>query len=355
MPSVRMKNIADALGVSISTVSRALKSDSAGNSETRQGVLHTARKLGYKPPGCPSRQPGLGTIALVAIGMPGRSSGAELSRLSYPSPSFYGQFACGVEREVRKHDGQLRIHNIERQGDLIARTCQAIDSIKADGTIVVGGFGSEDLRPLAEGRTVVLLNAHCAKVSADTVVADDRGGIYRTVERMAELGHRRIAFWIDSDEAGVMEPLPRERLAGYRCAIEDLRLSYERTHCEAQGDKPYFERMAEGFEAFLNDPDRPTAIVASTDLHACALLRLAHAHHIAIFQELSIVGFDDMEVSAHTHPSLTTVNTNRQLMGHEAVELLIRRMRDPQAVFRRVILESTLVERESSGPAPLDK
>ena len=350
MASVRMKDIAEEIGVSISTVSRALKSDSPGNSRVRQGVLHTARKLGYKPPGDSNRRCGVGTIALVAIGMPWRSSGAEVSRWSYPSPSFYGQFACGVEREVRKLDGQLRIHNIERQGDLIARTCQTMDSIKADGIIVVGGFGSADLHKLAEGRTVVLLNARRAKLAADTVVADDRGGIYQAVERMAELGHRRIAFWVDSDEAGVMEPPPRERLAGYRCAIEDLGLGYERTLCEAQGDQPYFERMAEGFEAFLNDPDRPTAIVASADLHACALLRMAHAHNIAVPQELSIFGFDDAEMSAHTYPSLSTVNTNRQLMGQEAVELLTRRMCDPQAPFRRVTVESRLVERESSGP-----
>ena len=351
MASVRMKDIADDLGVSISTVSRALKNGSAGNGERREDVWRAARKLGYRPPSASGRPKGVGTIALVAIGVPGRARVDELSRLSYPGASFYGEFVWGVEHAVRKLGGELRIHNIERGPDLIERGCQAIDSMKADGTIVLGGFGSTDVRPLAQGRAVVLLNAPRAMVGADTVVADDQGGVYRAVERMAQLGHERIAFWVDRDKDGVLEPLSRERLSGYRAAVEDLGLSYERTYCEAQGDKAYIERMEEGFEAFLEDSERPTAIVASVDLHACALLRLAHAHGIGVPEELSIFGFDDVVMSAHTYPSLSTVSANRQLMGREAVELLTRRMGEPHGPFRRVTLQCRLVERESSGPA----
>ena len=349
MTSVRMKDIAADLGVSISTVSRALKNGAARSNDTRDDVLRAARKLGYKLPMASTRRRGLGTIALIAIGMPGCSKVVELSRVSYPSPSFYGQFAYGVEGAVRGLEGQLRIHNIERGPDLIERSCEAMDSIKADGMVVVGGFASEDIKPLAEGRAVVLLNAPRAKVAADTVVSDDRGGIYRAVERLVELGHRRVAFWIDSDKDGVLEPLSRERLAGYLAAVKELGLGYERTYCEAEGGGSYLDRMAEGFRAFLDDGDRPTAVVASTDLHACALLRLAHSHGIGIPDELSIFGFDDAEISAHTYPTLSTVNANRQLMGQEAVELLARRMDEPQAPFRRLTLQVRLVERESSG------
>ena len=356
MASVRMKDIAEDLGVSISTVSRALKNGSARSSDARDDILRTAKKLGYKPPNISCRRSkGLGTIALVAIGMVDRSNVQEFSRLGYPSPSFYGEFTCGVESAVRKLGGDLRIHNIERGADLVGRARQAIDSLRAEGSIVVGGFGSEDIRLLAESCAVVLVNAPRAQVAADTVVADDQGGIYQIVERLVTLGHQRIAFWVDRDKRGVLEPISRQRLAGYRTAVDDLGLSYERMYCEARGDRPYLERMGEGFDSLLADEQRPTAIIASNDLHGCTLLRLAHDHRIAVPDELSIFSFDDEQMSAHTYPSLSTFNANRHLMGQEAVELLMRRMRDPDAPFRRVTLQGRLVERESSGPAPQEE
>ena len=355
MASIRMKDIAESVGVSISTVSRALKKPTGGNGSLHKEILRTAKTLGYTSLVKSGNGDGLGTISLIAVGMPGSSDYSTLSRMTYPSPSYYGDIVCGVENAVRGLKGQLHIHNIGRGPNLIERTHQVINSISSDGVLVVGGFASEDVKPLSKLKNIVLVNAPRARIAVDVTVFDDHGMIYQVVEHLIGLGHKRIAFWVDRNEDGLLETIPRRRLSGYRTAVEEFGLGYERTYCEVQGDRPYIERMEEGFKEFMGDSDRPTAIIASDDLHACTLLRLIHDHGIKVPQELSIFGTDDAEISAHTYPSLSTANPNRQLIGQAAVQLLNWRMKNPRAPFRQITLQGRLVIRESSGLAPQEE
>lgn len=342
MAKVRLTDIANRVGVSTATVSRAIRNELSDSNPVLQDVLVAARRMGYQ---MPRRQPRpLGKVALVALGIqfdPQRGNGAPIN-----NSGFYGRFVYGVQAGVRENEGSLSLTHAEHDDDLHEVIQRAVKETDADGVILLGGFSGSAAMPRSTSVPVVLLNAVAdGQSSADSVAPADLSGTEMVVRHLHAQGHRRIAFWTHTGNVGHHE----QRLAGYRSAIAHLGLEKTCIFMDHLSDQPYAARMAAEFTRFVAETPRPTAIVCSSDAHALALIRLAYEHGIAVPRELSIVGFDNTEASAHSIPALTTVDAGLEDMGREAVHLLAQRAKRPADPIRQVILRAKLVERDTAA------
>ncbi|MEV0384917.1 LacI family DNA-binding transcriptional regulator [Nonomuraea sp. NPDC050643] len=339
-PVPTMRDIAAAAGVSQSTVSRVLSGAPTAvpiAPETRQRVLRTARELGYRP------NP-------LARGLRGASTnliGAVVRDFS--DPFFAGAIEALVVESMTHGYNVVLGHAPVRAGEEAVSLTTVLETRHTDAVVLLGDM-QEHPQVLADLRDsivpVVALWPGTSPREFPTVDADDRAGIQAGLSHLVALGHTRIAF--------VNAELPNE----YR-AREDAYLDFmgERFGAVPPG---YAERcpstLAGGDAALrrlMDRPDPPTAVVASTDVVAVGVLHAAHSLGVTVPDRLSVVGFDDILMAAHTVPALTTVRMPiSEIVGY-AVTQAVRLAREPAGAQRPPVLEvfkPALVVRDSTAP-----
>jgi DNA-binding LacI/PurR family transcriptional regulator len=335
--SATMRDIAKEAGVAQSTVSRVLNNvptQIAVAAETRERVLAAAHRLGYRPNPLARGLRGSATMLI----------GAVVRDFSDP---FYAGVIEALAVEAMKHGYNVVLGHA--QGVPGRPLGTVLETRHTDAVIILG-----DMQPqpqvLADLRVapvpVVALWPGTSPLEFPTADADDRAGILAGLEHLAALGHRRIAF--------VGAELP-----GGFSRREDAYVEFMR----GRGGVPagYLERCANtlaGGDAALGRlirlPEPPTAVATSTDVVAMGLLHAAHSLDRAVPERLSVVGFDDIFMSAHTVPALTTLRMPiAAIVGH-AVERAIALARDPELPRepRLEIFEPTLIVRDSTAPPP---
>ncbi len=354
MSVARLVDIAEKAGVSIATVSRALnKRAPKRTSKTYHAILQAARDVGYKVGTLDSRSV-LENVACITVGLHHEGDGSFDYDMGYSPAGFFGRFIYGVERASQRCDAHMGLFNLDRTADLEDQIREIVKKKNISGMVLIAGGDLEGLKFPVDLCPVVYLNSAPVMEweNLDTVAADDVCGVQRVVKRLVELGHRKIAFW----KAVPADTHQQCRLEGYRNQMLASGLNYERIYCEEKERYPdlsFLKRMELSFQhQYLQDADRPTAIITGNDIFAYVLIRLATQNGIRIPQDLSLFGFDNIDASAHTCPSLSSVVLNMDAMGYEAVQMLLRRLREPASPCCRLILPARLVERESIGPVP---
>lgn len=330
---VTMKEIAAAAGVSQSTISRVLNERSAAvpiSETTKQRILAVAAELGYRPNPLARALRGGGTALLGVI----------VRAIGDP-------FLSNVVQEVVTAS-QRRGYNVvlaqagESRGLLETRHCDAL--------MLLGDVHAEEqlVRELEAARLpMVGLCRGPRGALVATVNVDNRLGTRLAMDHLRELGHRRIAFaqasWIgESRDRGTEylaymealgEPVPR----GYLCDTPN----------DHQGGARVIERLVE-----LSP--RPTALVCSTDVIALGALHGAAAQGVAVPDDLSIVGFDDIGPAEFTVPALTTVRQPVADMVAHALELALGPPAGEPASSAELTrpVPPKLIVRRSCGPAP---
>lgn len=342
---IRLADIADKLGVSISTVSRAIQSKGSARMSTQyREIQRIAKEMGYNRASLAAKKNNVGKIALVNVDI---CTGVEQKRLGYSIEGFFGPLVYGLQQALRKHSCELSVFSIERGPDTVQYIQTILQQSTIDGIILNVNGGFDEVSDISMLQPIVQVNASIGTTGVDSVVSDNFGGMMMVVRRLIELGHRKIAFWID--KPSTLHHI--QRLYGYRAAMASAGIDYDRVYLDDRTVmQPYEERMMAGFQDYLNDPDKPTAIIGACDGFGLSLLQLANYYNISMPDELSLFSFDNLEISSHTYPSLSTVDAHLDLMAAEAVELLLRRRANPDVPFRRVVLQASLVERSSSGP-----
>jgi LacI family transcriptional regulator len=178
------------------------------------------------------------------------------------------------------------------------------------------------------------------------VVPAEVAGGHLATETLIEAGHRRIAFingepWMDAAQ---------DRLSGYRRALASHDIAYDPALVR-EGDW----QLASGYEhtlSLMRLKPRPSAIFCANDLMALGCLEALRKLDLAVPDAVSVIGYDDQEVSRHTHPPLTTLVLPSYEMGRLAVETLLAEADNPASRRRRLKVECRIVERSSVGPPP---
>lgn len=177
-----------------------------------------------------------------------------------------------------------------------------------------------------------------------TVEVNNRQSIVNIMEHLFELGHRRIAF-ITGRPAHASA---RQRLQGYVDALEAAGIAYD-AELVREGNWVH-ENGFEHTQALLALDDPPTAIVASNDLMAFGAMQAAREYGLTVGRDISITGFDDIDMAATVTPSLTTMRQPMVGLGEAAVDLLIRRINGEAIPEPHIRLATQLIIRESTGP-----
>jgi DNA-binding LacI/PurR family transcriptional regulator len=332
-----MHDIAKASGVSQSTVSRVLNNVPTQipiAPDTRERVMAAAHRLGYRP------NP-------LARGLRGASTmliGAVVRDFSDP---FYAGVIEALAVEAKRHGYNVVLgHAQDVPGQPVALPA-VLETRHTDAVIILGDMQTQP-QVLADLRAsivpVVALWPGTSPLEFPTADADDRAGILAGLEHLAGLGHRRIGF--------VSAELP-----GGFTRREDAYVDFMRDRGGVPGG--YLERCANtlaGGDAALRRlmalPEPPTAVATSTDLVAIGLLHAAHALDRPVPDRLSVVGFDDILISAHTVPALTTLRMPITEIVAHAVGLAVGLARDADLPRepRLEIFEPSLVVRDSTAP-----
>lgn len=276
--------------------------------------------------------------------------------------TFDSHLLLGVEQVLKAHEYQVLFCNSERRLDEENRLLAGLIRDRVDG-FVIWPVQSDDLnRELfhlsVRGFPLVLMDRAFPYLEADCALADNFGGAYAATQHLLELGHERIAFLARP----YLHLLPvAERLAGYRQALRDAGLEllppllvgepFEpgtgytlRAYADASG--PEIQALREQ----LARPNRPTAIFAMNDLMALLALKAAALTGLVVPNDISIVGFDDLDVVNQLAVPLTTVAQNPLDLGAEAARLLLDRLGGYRGAPRQRRLRTSLCVRGTSVP-----
>lgn len=296
--------VARAAGVGVGTVSRVLNGSPAVRVQTRERVLDAIARLGYAP-NAAARALSTGRTATVGVVAPFFTRASVMTRLR------------GISRVLDAARYRLVLFDVERPEQAPAYFHELAGGGRVDAVLAVTLCPEEDARErfAAAGIPLVLIDRQHPLVPSVTI--DDVSGGRLATEHLLALGHRRIGF------VGDIEPTPTlpiaRRHAGYAAALRaagirpDAALVAPALHGEASA--------AAQARALLALEDPPTAIFAASDDQALAVLTAAREDGVSVPGELSVVGFDDLEV-AHW-AGLTTVAQPLEESGAEGAELVL--------------------------------
>jgi len=211
-----------------------------------------------------------------------------------------------------------------------------------DGLLLVGAFVDATIARLMQRRatTTVLVDAYAAENSYDSVVSDNFRGAYQAVDHLLRRGHRHIGVVGSMPNA---YPSIEERRRGYLRALRDRGIA---DHYFADSHLTREQAAAAASDLLRRHPC-VTALFCCNDETAIGVMQAAPSLSRRIPDELSIVGFDDIDLAAHVAPALTTMSVDKVSMGRMAVQLLAQRVEFPDASCVTAVLRPTLVERQS--------
>ena len=333
-----MRDIAAVAGVSQSTVSRVLNDAPTRvpiAAETRERVNAAARQLGYRPNPLARGLRGASTMLIGAVVR------------DFSDPFFASAIEVFAVRAMALGYNVVLGHAHGRVDEGLGLAA-VLETRHCDAIVILGDMQDQPrlLDDLRNGTVpVVALWQGTSPLEFPSLDVDDQAGIVAGVEHLIGLGHRRIGFvsarlpgnnWRRQD---AFETVVRERLGplpdGYIQVVENTLAGGE-----------------EAIRAMLALPDPPTAVATSTDLAAVGVLHAAYSDGRTVPTELSVVGFDDLLLAAHTVPALTTLRMPVEEVVGEGVELAIALAREP-ALSRAPsvkVFEPSLIVRQSTAP-----
>ena len=339
-PVTTMRDIASVAGVSQSTVSRVLNDAPTRvpiAAETRERVTLAARRLGYRPNPLARGLRGAATMLIGAVVR------------DFSDPFFAAAIeALAIEAMARGYNVVLG-HAHGRVDEGLALTA-VLETRHCDAIVMLGDMQDqprllEDLRQTSV--PVVALWQGTSPIEFPTMNVDERWGIHAGLRHLTELGHHRIAF--------VSGLLPGDNWSRENAYTEFMTGRFGGVPGGYVQQVP--NSLAGGEEALrrlLDLPDGPTAVVTSTDLVAVGVLHAAYSLGRTVPTELSVVGFDDLVLAAHTVPALTTLRMPIPEIVAEGVKLVVGLARDPTASRepRVTVFQPSLVIRQSTAVPP---
>jgi LacI family transcriptional regulator, galactose operon repressor len=323
-----VRDIAAETGVSIATVSRVLNDHASVAPHTRDLVRQAAERLGARPAG--------------------PVPGAVYLRCPYLLTDYFGLIVSSVAETLELHGRQVILNAGEAAQDAVVLPTLPGRTGVAGAIIILPPEPSEDLIALrARGFPFVVIDPR-TDLPRDiaAVSAAHFAGARNLTGHLVELGHRRIGVlggphnWL----AG------RARLAGHTSALADVGVLPDPALVRAGEPTARFGHRAAA--ELLDRPDRPTALLGFNDKAAAGALAAAAERGLRVPGDLSVAGFDDIDLARATSPRLSTVRQPLLEMGRMAVSLLIRLLERHQVQALHVELATELVVRGSTGPVP---
>lgn len=333
MGDVRLKDIADRAGVSLSTVSRILSGTSNRISkQTQERVLKIASELGFAQSRNKRIKASFEEIKLATIFISDNES--------FLSP-FFTKIMEGVDQEIHRPDLDVNIeHTILTVKD--EAFSSSIRDSKFDCAIILGRASNDVINYIKSCIPVIAYAGLNSIGNMDEVLCDAGKGLEEAVCYLAKLGRKRIAYIGPTDKQNIAN---EHRFSGYKEGLIKAGLEYD----EALSEDIYLSPQ-EGYDGANRLLQRvfPDAIVAANDNAALGVIRYLNERRIKIPQEIAVTGFDNIEASAFLRPALTTFDVPKSDIGRFAAKIVIDRYLNPRKENITINIPYKLVEREST-------
>ncbi len=337
---VTLRDIAKKSGYSMAAVSLALRNKPGVSEATRRHIMEIAQKLGYPlkdsaETGPPPTPRNLGLIIKTEPEKPPRAN------------PFYSRILAGIEDACRQKESNLLYARLPVDtNNYPAQIPPLLSNGELDGLLVVGVYVDDTITARIERYLqipVVLVDAYAVNEEYDAVLPDNFVGAYAAVTYLIDKNHRHIGML-----GGCQSNYPglKERRRGYEQALRDRGISdVYLTRCTLQPDE-----AAQATQELLEANPQVTAIFGSNDEVSIAAIHAARKMGREVPEQLSVIGFDDIELARYVTPSLTTMRIDKVMMGREAVRLLHWRLENTNAAHVTITVHSPLMERASVGP-----
>jgi LacI family transcriptional regulator len=354
-PNIRA--VAQLAQLSPATVSLALRNQDSIPPETRERVLVAAAKLNYqyKPRGAKSakREEAKPIRNLLYV----VNNYGDTPLLANP---FYGAILNGTVAASPSFNSYVHPVILQHEHPLDAPLPEALCN-KPDGIMLASPYPPALVKKVAStvNCPMVLIDNLIPGSPYDTIMNDDFGGAYQAVQHLLELGHRYIYMIMGPlKKPGMLPNTPPsvvDRYRGYSAAMLDggytpfpaveIPLDYKETI-------PGRKELPQWLGGLLAHTPRITALFCNVDFYAVHIISALHTMGYQVPDDISVVGFDDLDIAQMIHPQLTTVQINRSAMSQLAMERLVRRIEGDVSVPLHIHVGARLIVRESAALVP---
>ena len=329
-----LRDVAEFARVSLSTASRVFSNSSYVSEEVRHRVLEAATSLGYQPRER-SRKPDKTTLrkAVLFIRTHNRF------RLSSMLGDFYGYVLQGIEAECRRR----RLTLVFAQDDGEAELADQFDGLDIDeetGVFLVGPFTTKDVASVQQRQLPAVLINNVVDQPLDAVLPDYYGGAQMATRYLIAAGHRQIAYL-----HGVNRYTTELRLNGYKATLQEHDIPIDPALITQSSMSP--QSAKEAVTELLSSGRNFTALFCVNDISAVGAIMALREAGLRPGHDVSLVGFDNVDVTDLTDVQLTTIAVPKMEMGAVAVKRLVERATNPDETSQRIILSVNLRERES--------
>jgi DNA-binding LacI/PurR family transcriptional regulator len=334
--NVTLKNIADELGLSTMTVSRALNNKANVDEKTRKQILKKARKMGYSP----------NRIARSLVNSKTQTIGVVLPEISH---SFFPDVVKGIEEAATHKKYQLFLTNSVEDHVREKQAIETLRSHRVDGLLISCAQSAEDNSYYKElvntGLPVVFFDRSVENVGASCVVIDDIESSYKVTAHLIKLGYRRIGHLRGPEKVSIGS----KRMKGFKKALADHGLEFKESRIAESGFL-----KAGGYRAMkelLSLPvySRPDAVVSVNDPVAYGAMQAVREAGLSIPEDVAITGFTDDVLAPLMDPPLTTIFQDGYQIGLLAAQKLINVIEKKDFNIETIYIDTSLVVRSSCG------
>lgn len=333
-PAATMKDVAEHAGVSTATVSRALMNPEKVSAATRQKVEQAVAAVGYAAHG-PTRNARRNETRTILVIVPDICD------------PFFSEIIRGIEVTAAEEGYLVLIGDCAHQNQQERTFLNLMVTRQIDGMVLLGSqlpfdAGIDEQRNLPP---MVMANEFAPEMSLPSVHIDNLTAAFEAVNHLLQLGHTQIACIAGPEEM----PLCQYRLQGYVQAMRRNGLTVDPTYI-VRGDFT-FEAGVAAMNQLMTLPQPPRALFCHSDIMALGAMNQARRCGLRIPDDLSVVGFDDIELSRYCEPPLTTVTQPRYQIGREAMLLLLDELNGKRVISGSRLLDAGLTIRGSTARA----
>lgn len=321
--------------MSINTVSRALNGKPDVSEETRERVLAVAKRLGYRP-------------NRLAQGLRGKKVGTIGVVVADLANPFFVEVVKGIEEEAYRHGFTIMVTNTNEDPAKEQEVLSTLVEHQVAGLIITPSQKDDGFIQFLKARDVpfVLVARRFEHVTCHAVLNDDFTGAFAAVSYLVELGHRDILF-INGPHYNWSA---MQRLSGYHQALERGGLPYRPElvrSCEVTA-----EAAAAAMKDYLAAHPAPDAVFAFSDYMAIGVVRALREQGLRVPEDVSVMGYDGIEIGASLDPPLSTVEIAKHRIGVASTQVLIELIENPAARSepRQLVLPPRVLKRESTKP-----
>ncbi|MBM3420856.1 MAG: LacI family transcriptional regulator [Bacteroidetes bacterium] len=331
--NVTIKDIARELGISPSTVSRALKDHPDISKATRDAVSKLADKWNYRP----------NPIALSLKSGSSKTIGVIVPEIVH---YFFSTAISGIDEYVNEKNYSMILCQSNEKWTNEVKNIQTLLASRVDGILVSVSKNTRDIKHfknvIEKGIPLVFFDRAVDKLQTDSVVIDDEEGSYKAVKHLLRTGKKRVIHLAGNENL----KLAAERKKGYLRAMREYRIEPPESDvikCDT------VEEVNILVPQILRRTPPPDAFFTVNDLTAAQTLMIAKRSGFRIPEEIAVVGFTNSQISTLTDPGLTSVDQKGKEMGKEAARILIDRIENRNLPFQNRVIASELIIRGSSA------